>query len=106
MIIENLNKNVLKIHSHKKRKDSLETRAALFIFLLELETSGVAVRGIHQNSEKWWLCEECLIENDFEAVLAIFCCYDHGAYPSETVQKIATDQKIITNALYMLEFAE
>ena len=34
-----------------------------------------------------------LIENDFEAVLAIFCCYDYDANASETVQKIATDQK-------------
>ena len=37
----------------KKRKDTLETWAVLLIFLLELEISGVAVQGIHQNSEKW-----------------------------------------------------
>ena len=41
-----------KIHSHKKWKDSLETRAALLIFLTELEISGVVVQRIHQNSEK------------------------------------------------------
>ena len=35
-------------HSHKKRKDSLETRAVLLIFFLELEISGVAVQGIYQ----------------------------------------------------------
>ena len=40
-------------HSHKKRKDSLETRAVLLIFSLELEISGVAVQSIHQNSKKW-----------------------------------------------------
>ena len=39
-------------HSHKKRKDGLETRAVLLIFSLELEISGVAVRSIYQNSEK------------------------------------------------------
>ena len=39
-------------HSHKKRKDSLERRAVLLIFLLELEVYGVAVQSIHQNSEK------------------------------------------------------
>ena len=38
-------------------------------------------------------CEEVLNENDFEAVLATFWCYDHGAKPSETTQKIATDHK-------------
>ena len=37
--------------------------------------------------------QELLSENDFEAVLATFCCYDHGAEASEAVQKIATDQK-------------
>ena len=41
------------IHSHKKRKDSLETRAVLLTFFLELGISGVAVQSIHQNSEKW-----------------------------------------------------
>ena len=39
-------------HSHKKRKDSLETRAVLLIFSPELEIFGVAVQNIHQNSEK------------------------------------------------------
>ena len=45
-------------HSHKKRKDSLEARAALLIFSLELEISGVAVQSMHQNSEKWRLLLE------------------------------------------------
>ena len=39
-------------HSHKKRKDNLETRAILLIFLLELEIFGVAVQRIHQNIDK------------------------------------------------------
>ena len=34
--------------------------------------------------------EELLSENDFEAVLANFCCYDYGANTSEAVQKIST----------------
>ena len=42
-------------HRHQKRKGSLETRAVLLIFSLELEISGVAVQRIHQNSKKWWL---------------------------------------------------
>ena len=32
-------------------------------------------------------------ENDFEAVLATFCCYDYGANASEAVQNIAADKK-------------
>ena len=35
------------------------------------------------------VCEELLCENDFETVLATFCCYDHGAKVSVAVQKIA-----------------
>ena len=48
-------KNTSLEHSHKKRKDSLETRAALLIVSLELEISRVAVQSIHPNSEKWWV---------------------------------------------------
>ena len=69
-------------HSHEKRKDSLEARAVLLIFLLEI--SEKAVQSIHQNSEKWWLLWGLLNENDFEAVLATFCYYGHGA---KAVQK-------------------
>ena len=43
-----------------------------------------------KNSDFW---EELLSENDFEAILATSCCYDHGAKASEAVQKIAADQK-------------
>ena len=47
------NKKATLKHFHKKRKDSLETRAILLIFFLELTISGVAVQGIHENSGKW-----------------------------------------------------
>ena len=39
------------------------------------------------------LYEKLLSENDFEFVLAFFCCYEYGAKAFEAVQKIATDQK-------------
>ena len=45
---------------------------------------------IAKNSE---FCEDLLSENDFEAVVATFCCYDYGAKASEAVQKITADQK-------------
>ena len=38
-------------------------------------------------------CEEWLSENDFEAILTTFFCYEYSANASEEVQKIATDQK-------------
>ena len=36
-------------------------------------------------AEKGWRCEELLRENDLEAVLATFYCYDYGSYASEAV---------------------
>ena len=80
-------------HSHKKRKDSLETPAVMLIFSLALEISRVSVQRIHLNSENGSFCMELPSENYFEAVLATFCCYDYGAKAPEAVQKIATDQK-------------
>ena len=65
----------------------------MLIFLLELEISGVATEIIHQSSKKCSFCESLLNENDFEAVLATFCCYDYGVNASEAVQEIATNQK-------------
>ena len=41
-------------HSHKKRKDSLETRATLLIFSFELEISGMAIqRIVRPKIENW-----------------------------------------------------
>ena len=39
------------LHSHKKRKESLKTRAVLLIFFFELEIYGMVLLGIHQNNE-------------------------------------------------------
>ena len=51
--------------------------------------------------------EELLSENDFQAVLATFCCYDHDAKASEAVQKITTDQKVYCKcSLCVILFAE
>ena len=87
-------KKIIFCHSHKKRKDSLELGAALLIFLLEPKISGVAVQSIHQKTAKIVdFSQRLLSENDFETVLATFCCYDHSAKASPVVQKIATDQK-------------
>ena len=60
------------------------------IFSLELEIFGVAIQRIHQTAKNGTFCEELLSENDFEAVLVNFCCYDYGTNASEAVQKIST----------------
>ena len=48
------------------------------------------MQKIHQNSKKWWFCEELVSENDFEAVLINFCCFEYGVNASEAVDKIST----------------
>ena len=42
------------------------------------------------HTENGNFCEELLGENDFEAVLVNFCCYEYGANASEAAQKIST----------------
>ena len=50
-------------HSHKKRKDSLETQAVLMIFSLEIEISGVAIQSIHQKQRKMaTFVRNCLVK--------------------------------------------
>ena len=84
--------NIVIFHSHKKRKNSLETQTVLLIFSVELEISGVVVQSIHQSSKKRKLLP-LLSKNEFKSVLATFCCYEQGTKASEEVQKIATDHK-------------
>ena len=43
-------------HSHKKRKDSLETRAVLLIFLPELEIFGVPYRAYIKTAKNDEFC--------------------------------------------------
>ena len=61
----------------------------------------MVVQRIYRDSKKWWLCEELPSENDFEAVLAILYCYEYGANASEAVQKITTDQKKLSQMLFV-----
>ena len=39
------------------------------------------------------LSEDFFIEEDFEAVLTIFCSYDYGANSSEAIEKMGTYEK-------------
>ena len=81
------------IHSHKKRKGSLETQAVLLIFLLELGISGVAYTEYIEIKKKAAFREDFLNGDDFHAVLASFCSYDYVTNVSEAAEKIATDEK-------------
>ena len=55
--------------------------------------NGKQYRAYIKTAKNGSSCEELHSENDFHAVLATFCYYDHGANASEEVQKIATDQR-------------
>ena len=76
-------------HNHQKQKDSLERR----VVLLNLKYLGCPYREYVKTEKNCGFYEELLSENDFEAVLAHFCCYDYGVNASEAVRKIATDQE-------------
>ena len=60
---------------------------------MSLRYLGWSYRGYFKTAKNGGFCEELLNENDFEAALATFCCYDYGPNASEVVQKIATNQK-------------
>ena len=59
--------------------------AKLLIFSLEFEILGWLYRAYIKTATNGDVCEELLSENDFEAALATFCFYDHGAKASEAV---------------------
>ena len=78
-------------HSDKNRKDSLETRAVLLImFAWNLDIRG----GCAENAWLLWsFYKELLTENDFEAVLANFCCYGYRANVSSCFLWLCVFQK-------------
>ena len=56
-------------HNLKKRKNSLETRAVLLVFWLELEIPGVAVQETHRNSKEAACSEDFLFPFHFPCLL-------------------------------------
>ena len=48
---------------------------------------------LNLNSKNGSSCQELISENEMEAVLASFCCYDYGANASKAAEKIATNEK-------------
>ena len=71
-------------------------RPYCWYFRLNQKYLGLPYRAYIKTARNGSFCEELLSENDFEVALTTFCCYDHGANASETVQKIATDQKRVS----------
>ena len=86
-------------HSHKKRKDSPEAQV-LILFRLNLKYLVWPYRAYIKTAKPGNFCEELLSENDFEAVLAIFCSYDQGGKAFEAVQKIAIDYRYRVSQKY------
>ena len=56
-------------------------------FCWNLKYFGWPYREYIKTAKNASFCEELLSENDFEAVLATFCCYDYGVNTSEALQK-------------------
>ena len=81
---------------------SIVIRNENLIFSLGLEISGWPYRTYIETAKNGGCYEELLSENDFEAVLASFCCFDHDVNASEAVQKIATDQKEFHKCSHLL----
>ena len=98
------------LHSHKKRKDSLETRDVLLTFSLKRDISGVAVQEIHENrggGGRAAFREDFLNKDGFEVDSVTFFSY---GYEKMTMMPTFLRQfrtslqvkNIITNALCVL----
>ena len=70
------------------------------MFRLNLKHLWWLYRGYIKTAKNGAYCKELLSENDFEAVLAIFCCYDQGGKAFEAVQKIAIDYRYRVSQKY------
>ena len=81
-------------HNHKKRKNTLETRAVLLVFWLEFEISGVAVQEIHRNSKKAAYSDDFLFSFHFPFLLL--------QRVLRQLYKSLQMKKIITNGSYAL----
>ena len=68
-------------------------RPYCWYFVLNLKYLRWPYRAYIKTAKNGNFWEELLSGNDFEAVLATFCSYDHGTRTSEAVQKTVTDQK-------------
>ena len=55
------------------------------VFPLEFEIFGLAVQKYIKRAKSSGFCEELHSEKEFEADLAIFCCYEYGTNASEVV---------------------
>ena len=75
-------------HSHKKRKDSLETRVLLFVFLLELEISGK-----HMSYRKYIKTVKKVFAVRIFFFLFSFSVFIASAKASKAIVKISTEEK-------------
>ena len=85
--------NVLAISIMRNRKIVWKQGPYCWYFRLNLEYLWWLYGVYIKTAKNGDFCEELPSENDFEAVLVTFRCYDHGAKTSEAVQKIVTAQK-------------
>ena len=95
-VFEIMNTNLFQIHFGiviRNGKMVWKHGPHCWCFHLNFKYLGWQYRAYIKTAKIGDFCEELLSENDIEAALVTFCCYNHGAKASEAVQKIATDQK-------------
>ena len=101
--------NTPRVHSHEKRKCSLETQTTLLIFSLELETSGLAVQSVHQNRKSGGFCEELLNEFAYLVTLKMFQPLPVMTMLSTLLKQFKAslqNKKSLANAPRVLQFPE
>ena len=92
--LENINEINTKLYQTQLLSNRCETISVhCLYFHLNLKYLGQPYRTYIKTAKNDEFCQEVLSKNDFEAVLATFGYYDHGAKVSGEVQKIAADQR-------------
>ena len=89
-------------HSHQNEKTVWNQESYCWYFCLNLKYRVWLYREYIKTAKNGGFYEELVSENDFEAVLTTFCCYDYDANASQAAQKIVADQKDYHNALRVL----
>ena len=90
---------IVLLHTIVIRNGKINWKHEPYCFRLNLKYLGWPYRAYIKTAKSGDICEKLLSVNDFEAILATYCCYHNGAKAAEAVQKIATNQKVYLKSL-------
>ena len=90
-------RNVISWYLKQATKNKIKSIWSRYGFIIVIKTGKMSLKYLGwpyiKTAKNGDFSGELVSENNFEPVLATSCCYDHGTKASETVRKIATDQK-------------